>query len=60
MNFKDYLKAEEEIESLHEMLEQSQSESEAEGILRKIHILEIRVAKYLDEETYSQKEEEEY
>lgn len=60
MNLNEYLKAEDELDSLYDSLEQSQSESEADGILRRIDILETRVSRYLDESPRTKTEEEEY
>jgi hypothetical protein len=60
MTLNDYIKAEEELDSLYDTLENAQSESEADGILRRIEIIETRISKYFEEEPLTRHTEEEY
>lgn len=62
MNLNEYITAEEELERLYTLLENIENDSEADGILRRVDLLERRISEYLEEDKYILKytEEEEY
>ena len=52
MNLNEYIAAEEELERLYNLLEDTESDSEADGILRRADLLERRISEYLEEDKY--------
>lgn len=60
-NFKEYQAIEEEVDALYSALETARTFSEAEGIQRKIDILENRLSRLLptnENELYTEEEDE--
>jgi len=60
MNLNDYMALEAQVEALYTDLEQARTTSEADGIQRKIDILEFKIENILNIDNNRYVEEEEY